>query len=149
MRRPRKRSGGDGARGAGKRLAGGFALVEVLLACALLALLLVPALATFRVQLAAVGRMSDRQRLAWRVEALLDGGEAALRAGAAPAAGSGFDAGGLRIDAPAPEALAVGDGFTLWHLRAQARDAGSGLGHAAERWVLLAAAGRGEEGVAR
>ncbi|NLN02473.1 MAG: hypothetical protein GX174_11295 [Lentisphaerae bacterium] len=114
----------------------GFSLIEALLACALLAMVLVPVLVTFRTHLGAVDRMSARLRLEHTCRARLDASEARVRAGITDPLPSGRQPGGLVLREIPPAAEPCGAGH-FWHLAIEATDPGTELTTAGERFLIL------------
>jgi type II secretory pathway component PulJ len=123
----------------------GFSLVEALLACALLGVVLTPALATFRAHLAAVSRMQARLRVDRLLDERLALAEARLRAADRDAAVSGYLPDGLMVYEQPPEALPSGP-LVLWHLALRAADPGANYERQAVRWLLLPPAERASSG---
>jgi len=113
----------------------GFTLVEALLACALLGVVLVPALGTFRAHLAAVNRMRTRLRVDRLLDARLTLAEA--RAAAADPAGaiSGHLPDGLMIHEQPPEATPCGP-LVLWRIALRASEPRANYERQAVRWLL-------------
>lgn len=114
----------------------GFSLVEALVACALLGILLLPAIATLRSQLASAERLRARGRLDALLAARLTAAELRLRQGVTTVAPAGFDRDGRFVIESEPVAEARGP-LTLWRLAIEVRDTPRALSAAAEQWLLL------------
>ena len=112
----------------------GFSLIEALLACALLAMVLVPVLVTFRTHLGAVDRMSARLRLEHTCRARLDASEARVRAGITDPLPSGRQPGGLVLREIPPAAEPCGPFLAPRH---RGHRSGTELTTAGERFLIL------------
>ncbi len=122
-----------------------FSLVEVLLACAVLAVVLVPAAGTIRAQLAAVDRLAARLRLERLLEERLTLAEerlSAVRGEDLPS--PAFRPGAIVFHELPPEETRHGR-FSLWRIEISAFDPQAGFRRTAVRHVLLPAAPRGKE----
>lgn len=117
----------------------GFSLVEALLAVALLAVALLPAMAAFRSQAAGVERLARRQAVHRAMTAAAAAAETALRHGTGLAASSGFAAPGIWIEQTEAQRRQAGRAV-LWHFAVTGRDAKAGYAQSFERWLLLPAA---------
>lgn len=119
----------------------GFALVEALLACAMLVLVLVPALGTLNSQLAAAGRMRTAALVDQTLAAQLDEAELRILADDPPEAIHGIrQPGGLLVSSEPPEAIPCGTNH-LWTIRATVTDPASQFIRHGTRLVLHPAAG--------
>ncbi len=97
------------------RDAAGFSLVEALLACALLAMVIIPALGAFRAHLAAVDRMETRLLADRLLAEQLAESELRILAGTPGARPSGYTRDGWRVREKEPEFEPCGTN-RLWHL---------------------------------
>jgi prepilin-type N-terminal cleavage/methylation domain-containing protein len=121
-----------------------FSLIEVLLACAILAVVLVPAAGTIRAQLAAVDRLAARLRLERLLEERLTLAEERLSARGEDLPSPAFRPGAIVFHELPPEETRHGR-FSLWRIGISAFDPQAGFSRTAVRHVLLPAAPRGKE----
>ncbi len=122
----------------------GFTLVEVLMACSLLGLVLLPALGALRAQLSAIERLETRERVHVALEGHLEQMASDLRAGRQDDIRSGFRRDGLLVRSSPPEMSLRGD-CRLWLLEAEVIDADANFRRHGLRWLLLRPPGEGEE----
>jgi hypothetical protein len=113
----------------------GFSLVEALMACALLGLVLVPALGAFRVHLAAADRMQARLHIERTLAERLNQSELRILAGQPGTRPSGFQADGLRIAEQPLESNPCGTN-RLWCMTIAVTNAQARIGLAETRFLL-------------
>lgn len=126
-----------------KRTAG-FSLIEALLSCALLAIVLVPALGAFRTHLAAAARMQAQLRVDWMLAGRLAESELRLLDGKPGARAMGYQPDGLHVIEKPLEPQLRGTNL-LWRIDIEVEDREAAITRSATRLLIHTPEARDEE----
>ena len=113
----------------------GFSLIEALLSCALLGIVLVPVLSTFRTHLTAATRMRAQLRLEQTLAIRLAESELRILDGRPGARASGFQPDGLHVLEHPLDPLLCGTNL-LWRIDIEVSDRQENITRSSTRWLI-------------